>query len=131
MSLPSTTDESSHLIEQASRSADQAIRATQQAAIGAVDSAAGSLQDLRHQTAPMLERASEQVSAMAHRGMDSVRDTSHQLRVKAEHASDTTVNYIKEEPVKAVLIAAATGAALMALVRLVGAGRRAGHDGRR
>jgi ElaB/YqjD/DUF883 family membrane-anchored ribosome-binding protein len=117
------SDKSGHLIEQASNSADQAIRATQQAATGVVDSAASSLQDLRHRTAPMLERASEQVSAMAHRGMDSVRETSHQMRVKAEHASDCTVNYIKEEPVKAVLIAAATGAALMALVSLVARSR--------
>lgn len=116
------TDNSSHLIEQASRSADQAIRATQQAANGVVDSAAGSLQELRQQTTPMLERA----SAMAHRGMDNVRETSHQLRIKAEHASDTTVNYIKEEPVKAVLIAAATGAALMALVSLVSRSRHHG-----
>ena len=123
MSLPSMSDKSGHLIEQASNSADQAIRATQQAATGVVDSAASSLQDLRHKTAPMLERASEQVSAMAHRGMDSVRETSHQLRVKAEHASESTVNYIREEPVKAVLIAAATGAALMALVTLVARSR--------
>lgn len=123
MSLPSVSDRSGHLIEQASNSADQAIRATQQAATGVVDSAANSLQDLRHRTAPMLERASEQVSAMAHRGMDSVRETSHQLRVKAEHASDTTVNYIREEPIKAVLMAAATGAALMALVSLVARSR--------
>ncbi len=119
MSLLSTTDKSSHLIEQASRFADQAIRASQQAANGAVDNATDSLQDLRRKTAPTLERASEQVSAMAHSGLDSVRETSHQLRVKAEHASDSTVNYIKEEPVKAVLIAAATGAVLMALVSLV------------
>ena len=119
MSFISDTDNSSHLIEQASRSADQAIRATQHAANGAVDSAAGSLQDLRHQTVPMMERASAQASAMAHRGIDSVRDGSHQLRVKAEHASGTTVAYIKDEPVKAVLIAAATGAVLMALVSLV------------
>lgn len=61
----------------------------------------------------------EQVSAMAHRGMDSVRDTSHLLRIKAERASDTTVNFIKEEPVKAVLISAAAGMALVALVKLV------------
>ncbi|WP_210544808.1 hypothetical protein [Rhodoferax sp. PAMC 29310] len=58
MSLISDTDKSSHLIEQASRSADQAIRATQHAASGAVDSA---------------------------------RDTSNQMRVKAELASDTMV----------------------------------------
>jgi ElaB/YqjD/DUF883 family membrane-anchored ribosome-binding protein len=123
MSLPSTNDKSSHLIEQASRSVDQAIRATQQAANGAVDSVADSLQDLRRQSTPMLERASEQVSAMAHRGVDSVRENSHQVRVKAEHASDTTVNYIRQEPVKAVLIAAATGAALMALMNLVARSR--------
>jgi ElaB/YqjD/DUF883 family membrane-anchored ribosome-binding protein len=61
----------------------------------------------------------EQASAMAHRGMDSVRDTSQQLRIGARHASDTTVNYLKDEPVKAVLIAAATGAVLMALVSLL------------
>jgi len=118
-----SSDKSASLIDQASHSADQAIRATQQAANHAVDSAGNALQDLRHQTTPILERASEQVSAMAHRGLDSVRETSHQLRLKAEHASDTTVGYIRQEPVKAVLIAAATGAALMALVSLVARSR--------
>ncbi|MEN9435638.1 MAG: hypothetical protein RIR09_293 [Pseudomonadota bacterium] len=119
MSLAFTPEKSNQLIDKASNSADQAIRSTQQAATGAVDSAANSLQELRHQATPMLEQA----NAMAHRGIDSVRDMSHQLRVKAEHASETTVNYIKEEPVKAVLIAAATGAALMALVSLVARSR--------
>jgi ElaB/YqjD/DUF883 family membrane-anchored ribosome-binding protein len=119
MSIYPTADKSGNLIEQASHSADQAIRATQQAANGAVESVAGSLQDLRHQAAPALARASEQVSAMAHRGIESVRETSHQLRAKAEHASETTVRYIKDEPVKSVLIAAATGAALMALISLM------------
>lgn len=70
--------------------------------------------------------AADQASALAHRGMDSVRDISHQLRLKAEHASDSTVKYIKEEPVKAVLIAAATGATLMALVTLVARSRSHG-----
>ncbi len=126
MSIYPNTDKTSNLIDQASHSADQAIRATQQAANGVVDSAANSLQDLRHQTAPMIDRASERVSAMAHRGLDSVRETSHQLRLKAEHASDSTVGYIRDEPVKAVLIAAATGAALMALVSLVARSRH--HD---
>ena len=55
--------------------------------------------------------------------MGSVRDTSHQLRVKAGHASDNTVRYIQHEPVKAILMAAATGAALMALVSLISRSR--------
>lgn len=119
MSSLSSTDTSSHLIEQASRSADHAIRATQKAATGAVDSAADSLQELRHHTAPVLERVSEQVSTMAHRGIDRARETSHQLRIGARHASDSTLNYVKEEPVKAMLIAAATGAVLLALTSLL------------
>ena len=118
MLLTSFTDKSGNLIDQASRSADQAIRATQNAANGAVDSAANALQDLRQHTTPMVERASEQVSAITHRGLDSVRDTSQQLRRKVERASDSTVGYIRHEPVKSVLIAAATGAALMALINL-------------
>jgi ElaB/YqjD/DUF883 family membrane-anchored ribosome-binding protein len=126
MSLYPSTDKFGNLIEQASDSADQAFRATQQAANGAVESVAGSFDALRKQTAPMLERASEQVSAIAHRGLESVRETSHQLRLKAEHASESTVNCIREKPVKSVLIAAATGAALMALVGLVARSRNHG-----
>ena len=40
-------------------------------------------------------------------------------------AQDTTVGYIKDEPVKSMLIAAATGAALMALVSMMS---RSGRD---
>jgi ElaB/YqjD/DUF883 family membrane-anchored ribosome-binding protein len=66
-----------------------------------------------------LNHAVEGVSAYAHRGVDTVRDASHQLRVKAEHASESTASYIRHDPLKSVLIAAATGAALMALVSLL------------
>jgi len=64
------------------------------------------------QFAPLVEQASQTVD----HAIDNVRETSHQLRLKAKHASDTTVNYIRHEPVKSVLIAAAVGAALVALV---------------
>ena len=109
-----------NLADQAAASADHAIRSTQKAANGALDSISGTVHDLREQASPMLNRATEQVSALAQRGVNTVRDTSQQLRDKALRASDSTVSYIKEEPVKAMLIAAATGAALMALVSLMG-----------
>ena len=48
------------------------------------------------------------------------------LRDSADAASNRTVGYIKDEPVKAVLIAAATGAALMALLSLVSHARHRG-----
>ena len=68
---------------------------------------------------PSSSRASEQATVLAHRGVDAVGDTSQQLREKAHHVSDCTVAYIRDEPVKAMPIAAATGTALMALINLV------------
>ena len=75
-------------------------------------------QDLRQQISPLLARAGEQASVLAQRGVDAVRDRSLQVREQALRASDNTLNYIKDEPVKAVLIAAAAGAVLMALIGL-------------
>ena len=72
--------------------------------------------DRRQQVAPLLARAGEQASALAQRGVDAVRERSLQVREQALRASDGTLNYIRDEPVKAVLFAAAAGAALMALI---------------
>jgi ElaB/YqjD/DUF883 family membrane-anchored ribosome-binding protein len=95
--------------------ANQALKSTRRVANEALESLAGAVQDLQ-QVEPLLNRARDQVSALARRGVDSVHDASQQLRDRAQHASDETVNYIKDEPIKAILIAAATGAALMALI---------------
>jgi ElaB/YqjD/DUF883 family membrane-anchored ribosome-binding protein len=73
--------------------------------------------------APMVDRVTEQASTLAQRGLDAVSDTSRRLRDKALNVSDHTVQYIQTEPYKAVLIAAATGAALMALVALISRSR--------
>jgi len=121
-----TPDQSNKLADQAAQSADHAIRSTQRVANEALDGLANSVQDLRHTATPLLNRAAEQASSMAHRGVEAVREGTHQLRDKARHASDSTVSYIKEEPVKSMLIAAATGAALMALITLISHSRTRG-----
>ena len=118
-----TLDQPTNIADQAAQTADEAIKSTQQVANQALDSLAGSVQDARQQVSPLLNRATEQASAMAHRGIDAVRAGSHQLREKALHATDTTASYIQKDPIKAVLIAAATGAALMALVSLMSRSR--------
>ncbi|HET7528056.1 MAG TPA: hypothetical protein VFK10_19100 [Burkholderiaceae bacterium] len=85
----------------------------------ALDKLSSNAQDLREQVSPLLERARAQANALAQRGVDAVRDRSLQVREQAQRASDRTLSYIKDEPVKAVLIAAAAGAALMALMGLL------------
>jgi ElaB/YqjD/DUF883 family membrane-anchored ribosome-binding protein len=117
-------EQSNGLVDQAAASADHAIKSTQRVANDALDSLSGSVQDIRNQAAPMLNRTSDQIGALAQRGVDAVRDSSQQLREKALRASDSAVGYVKDEPVKAMLIAAATGAALMALLGLMARSRR-------
>jgi ElaB/YqjD/DUF883 family membrane-anchored ribosome-binding protein len=126
MFLTKSTEHTTPIVDRASQAADQAIKSTQHVAEQTVDKIASAVQELRHETLPVLNHAADSVSAFAHRSVDSVRDASHQLRVKAERASESTASYIRHDPVKSVLIAAATGAALMALLSLLTRNRDCG-----
>ena len=108
------------IADQAAQSADSAIRSTQRVANDALNSLSNSVNNARDQAAPVISRVAGQVEDLARRTVDAARDRSQHLRETAARATDTTVGYIKDEPVKAMLIAAATGAALMALVSLIG-----------
>lgn len=119
-------DQSNALIDKAAGSADSAIKSTQRMANNALDGLANGVKDARNEVAPLLDRATEQASALAQRGVNALRDGSQGLRDSATRASDNTVMYIKDEPLKAMLIAAATGAALMALVGMLSRSR---HNG--
>lgn len=66
-----------------------------------------------------IESTQRQAASWAHEGAESVRNAGQQLQNKTRHVSDSTVHYIQHDPVKAMLIAAATGAALMALIGLM------------
>lgn len=83
---------------------------------------------LSSQVAQSTEQAIQSTQRMAHEALDNLADTvqdaSHQVRSQARQASRSTVRYIRDEPVKAMLIAAASGAALMALINLVGHSRQ-------
>ncbi len=116
-------EESNEMVDQAAQSADEAIKSTQRVANEALDSLSDGVEDVRQQATPLLNRATEQAGALAQRGVDAVRDSSRQLREGALRATDSTANYIKDEPIKAILIAAAVGAALMALVNLMSRSR--------
>ncbi|HEX3139724.1 MAG TPA: hypothetical protein VHQ87_06700 [Rhizobacter sp.] len=119
-----SVEQPGNIADHAAEKADAAIRATQRATNNALDGLSATVQDTRTHISPMLNRASEQAAALAQRGIDAVRTSSQQVREKAVQASDVTAGYIRNDPIKAVLIAAATGAALMALVGLLSRSRR-------
>ena len=83
-----------NLMDQATHSVDAALDATQRVANDAVEGASHSLQTVRRQ-----------------------------IRTNAHLASDKTAAYVRHEPVKSILIAAAAGAALMALAQVIASPR--------
>lgn len=116
--------QASNFADHAADTASGAIRSTQSVANAAFDRLNDKVDSAREHAAPLINRLSTQAEAAARRGADMVKETSAQLRDKALRAQDSTVGYIKDEPVKSMLIAAATGAALMALVSLASRSHR-------
>jgi ElaB/YqjD/DUF883 family membrane-anchored ribosome-binding protein len=111
------------MADNAAGSAQGAIRSTQRAAEQALDRVSDKVEEARSQAAPLLNKVTSQAEAAARRGMEAVRDTSQQLRERALQASDMTVSYVKDEPIKAMLIAAATGALLMGIISMLSRSR--------
>ncbi len=101
MSTYPSTDTPSNLVDRAAAAADQALEG--------FSSRAHHLQ--------------EEATHLSQRGVNAVRETAQQVRERALKASEDTRHYVKDEPIKALLIAAATGAALVALISLMSRSR--------
>ena len=113
------TEDIQSLADRTAQSAEQAIRSTQSAANTALDNLSDGVQTLQQDAAGVLEQAARQVEALAHRSSQALQSGSQALLDKAHAASSETRHYIEREPVKSVMIAAATGAALMGLLVLL------------
>ena len=115
-----STTPANTLVDQAASAVNHGIAATQHA----LDSLSGGVQTLRDEAGSRLDDAVDHANALVHSGVDALRDGSQRLRAKAHQASEGTTHYIQQEPVKAMLIAAAAGAVLVALVGLMTRSRR-------
>jgi ElaB/YqjD/DUF883 family membrane-anchored ribosome-binding protein len=65
------------------------------------------------------QNAIKSTQRLANAALDKLSDASQHARASAIQASDTTAKYIRNDPIKAVLIAAAAGAATAVLIALV------------
>lgn len=81
------------------------------------DGAERALHDVRERVAPSAVRWATQAEDLAHRGVSKVRESGELVRDRAVAYGERGVQYVKDEPVKAVLIAAAAGALLATLLR--------------
>ena len=121
--VKSAAQQAQEMTDTGANATQGAIRSTQRATDQAFDRLSETVEGVRSKAGPMLNKVASQAEAAARRGMDAVRDTSQQLRDRAMQAQDMTVAYVKDEPIKAMLIAAATGALLMGLITLLSRSR--------
>jgi ElaB/YqjD/DUF883 family membrane-anchored ribosome-binding protein len=82
--------------------------------------------NLADQAARSADQAIRSTQRMTHQALDGMAGGVQALREQALRATDGTLHYVRQEPVKSMLMAAAVGAALMALLSLMGASRHRG-----
>lgn len=79
--------------------------------------------DLLREAKPMInhaaDRMSDRVDEMTHKGLDAMRRGQHEMAHVGHDISDRASHMIRNEPFKAMLIAAGVGAATMALIGLM------------
>jgi ElaB/YqjD/DUF883 family membrane-anchored ribosome-binding protein len=104
-------------IAQATPAADQAIHNVHRLADDAIPGPDGGLDAARSPAGPA--HTDQQASELVQRAADVLRISSQELSATAATASQRTTRYVRSEPFKAVMFAAATGATLMAIAGLL------------
>lgn len=110
----------SALVHTAAQTADGALRLAQQGAARVADG----VNEVRAQTGTAFKHLAQDTSLIAQHGKDALREGVDHLRERSLRTRDSAATYIRHEPIKAVLIAAAAGAAVMGLLTVFNGQRR-------
>jgi ElaB/YqjD/DUF883 family membrane-anchored ribosome-binding protein len=105
-----------HLADNAAAKADAALESSRKTTQQAIDTVQQGVEDLRRSVPGLLTRAATQVDELARQSVERAQAASAQVKDVVQRAGDNSRAYIRDEPVKSVLIAAATGAAVAALI---------------
>jgi ElaB/YqjD/DUF883 family membrane-anchored ribosome-binding protein len=119
MNMNNTLENTQRIAEDAANTTDAAIQSTRRNAEHAIDTLDHKVQQLRADAGPALERASDHAAQWARRGVQQVRHGSRQLQAKAHYAARETQQYVRDQPVKSLVIAAGVGALVMGVVSLL------------
>jgi len=102
--------------DEALKSAQGAVDTTRNYANEALDKAGEKVRDLRGSVDPLVDQITAKVQQLASRGVEYATDAKSRAQEQFNRYGDLTGRYVAEQPVKSVLIAAATGAAIAALI---------------
>ena len=113
-----TTKTPSQLADDVRQTAQEAAETTRAYAQNAVNAAGEKVRELRRDAEPGVEQLAARVQQAVQRGLDAASTTSARAHRRIEQAADVTGRYISDQPVRSVLLAAAAGAGITALVVL-------------
>jgi len=98
------------------QTAEQAVESTRDLAHDAIRRADNKARDLRASLDPAIDHLAQKAQDLAQRSKGLAMDTSARAQRRLTQYADVTSKYVAEQPVKSVLIAAAAGAVIAALL---------------
>jgi ElaB/YqjD/DUF883 family membrane-anchored ribosome-binding protein len=105
------------LADKAADKAQSSIRVAQDTAKDAGNVLSSRLEDVRSAAGTAVRRDLRRPQSMGKQALDAITDMASQARDVASNASESIVAYTKKNPVKALVIAAASGALLYAAIK--------------
>ncbi|MDB5816980.1 MAG: hypothetical protein JWQ11_620 [Rhizobacter sp.] len=124
------SDSAHRVLDSAMNTADQAadlaastLARSKKAAAGAYDSINENVRRTKDRLQPMASQFADDAQTMARTSLEAARRRSMQVRDAAADAASYTTDYVKERPVKSLLIAAAAGIAVYGIARAINRAR--------
>jgi ElaB/YqjD/DUF883 family membrane-anchored ribosome-binding protein len=105
------------LADKAADKVQSGIRSAQDTAKDAGGVLSNKVEDLRGEAGSALGKAADRVQSMGKQGLDAITNVTSQARDVASKTSDSIVGYTKRNPVRALAIAAGSGALLYAAIK--------------
>jgi ElaB/YqjD/DUF883 family membrane-anchored ribosome-binding protein len=118
-SIPSTNETlagARHFSDQMLNGAEHAVESSRSLANDTLDKAESKVRQLRGSIDPMVDKLATQAQKLARQSLDMAAEASERAQRSMHRYADATTRYVANEPVKAVLIAAAVGAGVALLV---------------
>ena len=116
-------DHAADVAVQCADDAADAVQRTRGAAHDALGTAEQRLRELGDRVLPTARQFATQAQDMASKGIDAARYSGAQVRDVALTAAERSRRYMRDEPVKAVAIAALAGVAVYAIVKALNQSR--------
>ncbi|MFT3720500.1 hypothetical protein [Pseudorhodoferax sp.] len=119
-----------HVTDRVMHTAQEAVSSTRDFANQALDGADRTVRRLRDRLDPTVEQLAASAQRLAHRSLDLANETGARAQRSLRQYADATERYVSDQPVRAILIAAAAGAVIAALALASARRRRDPRDTR-